>query len=115
MQLSELLNKLIAIDNDINTLNKTIKKKREEKAELSSVIIKYMKQKDMDKLNDKHNNCFYIKHNKTYSNISQSLLKNTLYEYCNEKKEADNILKRVLDNRKETIDDTLVIKAHKVK
>lgn len=115
MQLSDLLNKLITIDNDINTLNKTVKKKREEKAELSNVIMKYMKQKDMDKLNDKHNNCFCIKQNKTYGTISQTLLKNTLYECCSEKKEADNLLKHVLNNRKETIDDTLIIKPHKLK
>jgi len=76
-------------------------------------ILIYFKKKYINKLNDIYNNCFCIKQNKTYGTISQTLLKNTLYECCSEKKEADTLLKHVLNNRKKTIDDTLIIKPHK--
>ena len=114
MQLSELLNKYMSLETDINNMNKDLKKKREEKSELSNVIMKYMKQKNIDKLNDKYNNCFCIKENKTYSSISQTLLKDTLYSYFSEKKtEADSIIKCILNNRKQTIDNNLIIKPNK--
>ena len=77
MQLSDLLNDLMNINQEIDNLSDKIKIKREKKNQLSNAILKYMKQNNINKLNDKKNNTFIYKTTKTYSSISQKLLRDT--------------------------------------
>ena len=66
MQLSDLLNDLMNINQEIDNLSDKIKIKREKKNQLSNAILKYMKQNNINKLNDKKNNTFIYKTTKTY-------------------------------------------------
>ena len=111
MQLSQLLNDLVNINNDIDNLSEKLKNKREKKNQLSNAILKYMKQNNINKLNDKNNNSFISKSTKTYSTISQKLLRDTFETKFN-KSESDKLLKLILDSREEKEDFNLVIKSN---
>ena len=109
MQLSQLLNELVTINKDIDNLSDKLKSKREKKNQLSNAILKYMKQNNIDKLNDKNNNSFISKKTISYSSISQKLLKDTFENNFN-KAESDKLMKEILNSRKQTEDSSLIIK-----
>ena len=66
------------------------------------------------KLNDlKYNdNLFLSKNSKSYSSISQKLLKDSIYKYFNDKNKADDLIKYILKNRN-IIESTDLIKKNK--
>ena len=111
MKISELLNNYILLEENINNSNIKLKKLREKKTELSNTILRFMKEK---KLNDlKYNdNLFLSKNSKSYSSISQKLLKDSIYKYFNDKNKADDLIKYILKNRN-IIESTDLIKKNK--
>ena len=111
MQLSDLLNDLMNINKEIDSLSDKIKIKREKKNQLSNAILKYMKQNNINKLNDKNNNTFIYKTTKTYSSISQKLLRDTFENMFN-KSESDKLIKQILNSREEKEDNSLIIKSN---
>ena len=114
MQLSDLLKEFSDLDNDIKKMGEKMKVKRERKNQLSEAIIKYMKKNNINDLESKDKNSMYIlKPTKSYSSISQKLLKDVLYKVYNEKDQADSLIKKILNERKETNDYDLVIRLNK--
>lgn len=99
MKISDLLNDYLEINNDITNLNNKMKDLRTKKNKITDVIIKFMKKQNLNDLNYKEN-IFLCKNNKSYSTISQKLLKESLNKYFNDNKnEADRLLKFILNNR----------------
>ena len=113
MQLSELLNELKQIDDNIKSVNETLKLKRDRRKQLSDAIINYMKKNKLNNLENKNKSCsFVLKTTKSFTTISQKLIKDALYKKL-KKNEADDIISSILKERKESNEDNLVIKLNK--
>ena len=113
MQLSELLNELKEIDDNIKSINEKLKVKRDRRKQLSDAIISYMKKNSLSNLENKNKTCsFVLKTTKSFTTISQKLIKDALYKKL-KKNEADDIISSILKERKESNEDNLVIKLNK--
>ena len=113
MQLSELLNELKELDDSIKTLNEKVKVKRERRKQLSDAIINYMKKNSLNNLENKNKFfSFFLKTTKSFTTISQKLIKDALYKKL-KKNDADDIIGSILKERKESTEDNLVIKLNK--
>ena len=113
MQLSELLNELKDLDDNIKSINEKLKVKRDRRKQLSDAIINYMKKNSLNNLENKNKTCsFILKNSKTFTTISQKLIKDALYKKL-KKNEADDIINSILKERKETNEDNLLIKLNK--
>ena len=98
MKISEIINEYVNTNEKITTLGTKMKDLKEYNKKLSDGIINFMKKNQKSDLS--YNNSFFeIKNNKTQSVISQKLLKESLQTYFNDTKEADKILKHILNNR----------------
>ena len=112
MKISELLNTYTSIEEDINKSNINLKKLREKKTHLSNTILRFMKEKNLTDL--KYNDTLFLsKNNKSYSTISQKLLKDTIYNYFNDKNKADDLIKYILKNRTISESNELIKKIKK--
>ena len=113
MQLSELLNELKEIDDNIKSINEKLKVKRDRRKQLSDAIISYMKKNSLSNLENKNKTCsFVLKTTKSFTTISQKLIKDALYKKL-KKNEVDDIINSILKERKESNEDNLVIKLNK--
>ncbi len=113
MQLSELLNELKELDDNIKLYNEKLKVKRDRRKQLSDAIISYMKKNSLNNLENKNKTfSLVLKNTKSFTTISQKLIKDALYKKL-KKNEADDIISSILKERKETNEDSLVIKLNK--
>lgn len=113
MQLSELLNELKDLDDTIKSINEKLKVKRDRRKQLSDAIINYMKKNSLNNLENKNKTAsFILKNSKTFTTISQKLIKDALYKKL-KKNEADDIISSILNERKESNEDNLLIKLNK--
>tara|TARA_Y100000389_G_scaffold165568_1_gene169815 strand:+ start:114 stop:455 length:342 start_codon:yes stop_codon:yes gene_type:complete len=99
MKISELLNEYLSLENDLVSINNKAKKIREKKNQMSATILNFMKQKNLSDL--KYNNSLFLtKDNKSYSTISQKLLKESIFNYFKgDKDKTEELLKYILNNR----------------
>tara|TARA_Y100000768_G_scaffold387837_1_gene380536 strand:+ start:1614 stop:1952 length:339 start_codon:yes stop_codon:yes gene_type:complete len=100
MKISELLNEIVNIDHKISKVSQEKNLLTEKKKKLSNSVIRFMKDKNMDTLNHDSNN-FSLKQSKSYSSISQKLLKDSLSKYLNNEKTEKELLQLILNNRTE--------------
>tara|TARA_B100001564_G_scaffold297285_2_gene263016 strand:- start:965 stop:1309 length:345 start_codon:yes stop_codon:yes gene_type:complete len=98
MKISEIINEYVNTNEKMASLNNKMKDLREYNKKLSDGIIHFMKKNQKSDLSY-NNSHFEIKNNKSQSVISQKLLKESLQSYCNDAKEAEKILKHILNNR----------------
>lgn len=109
MKLSILLEEYILIKNNINELNSKLKEKKTLLNNNKDIIINYMNNKKINNLTHQ-NNKINIKHNKTYSSISQKYLKDILTKYFdNNEDKVNHLLDYILKNRQETISSDLLL------
>ena len=100
MKISELLNEIVNIDHKISKVSQEKNLLTEKKKKLSNSVIRFMKDKNMDTLNHDSNN-FSLKQSKSYSSISQKLLKDSLSKYLKKEKTEKELLQLILNNRTE--------------
>ena len=98
MKISEIINEYVNTNEKMASLNNKMKDLREYNKKLSDGIIHFMKKNQKSDLSY-NNSHFEIKNNKSQSVISQKLLKESLQSYFNDAKEAEKILKHILNNR----------------
>jgi hypothetical protein len=99
MKISELLNEYELLENNLSNINNKAKQLRQKKTQLSNTILNFMKQKNLTDL--KYNDSLFLsKDNKSYSTISQKLLKESIFNYFKgDKVKTEELLKYILNNR----------------
>ena len=113
----ELVNNIkewIKLDTEINKLNIEIKEKKNKKKKLSADLVGVMKKNDLDSFDINGGSILYKK-NVTKKPITAKTLMQVLQQFypTNAADKADELTKFILENREETIKETILRKMNK--
>ena len=113
----ELVNNIkewIKLDNEINKLNIEMKERKEKKKKLSADLVVVMKKNDLDCF-DINGGAILYKKNVTKKPITAKTLTQLLHQFypANAGDKADELTKFILENREETIKETILRKMNK--
>jgi|TARA_B100000242_G_C42930844_1_gene431730 hypothetical protein len=112
-QLVENIKKWVKIDNEIKELKRLQNERKEAQKELSENLMKTMKENDIDMFDLKQGSLHY-KQNKIKKPITKKMLQDVLLKYYNnDLAKATDINEFILNNREETVKETLVHKLNK--
>ena len=112
MKISEIINNYMSTRESIEEQSKKMKDLREREKKYSNAILTFMNT-NQKKSFVVGNNTFENKINKSYSSISQKLLKDSLYKYFEDEKKATDLFKFILNNRELTESNELKLKINK--
>ena len=97
-QLKMIVKEYLDIDNEILTLQKAIKERKDKKEKLSKMILGTMKNKDIQQMNVNNEKLVYsVTQYKTP--LTKPYLNNVLNNYFNNETKAQNVLDHILENR----------------
>tara|TARA_Y100001936_G_scaffold219598_1_gene233081 strand:+ start:272 stop:655 length:384 start_codon:yes stop_codon:yes gene_type:complete len=97
-QLKQIVKEYLDIDNEIATLQKALKERKDKKEKLSKMILGTMKNKDIQQMNVNNEKLVYsVTQYKTP--LTKPYLNNVLTTYFNNEDKAQNVLEHILDNR----------------
>ena len=97
-QLKQIVKEFLDIDNEIATLQKALKERKDKKEKLSKMILGTMKNKDIQQMNVNNEKLVYsVTQYKTP--LTKPYLNNVLTTYFNNEDKAQNVLEHILDNR----------------
>jgi hypothetical protein len=103
----------ITLDNEISTLQKEMKERKEKKKKLTENLVVTMKKNELDCF-DINGGALLYKKNKVKKAITGKTLMTTLQEYYkNNSTVAEEVTKFILDNREEQIKETIKRKIDK--
>jgi hypothetical protein len=103
----------ITLDNEISTLQKEMKERKEKKKKLTENLVVTMKKNELDCF-DINGGALLYKKNKVKKAITGKTLMSTLQEYYkNNPIVAEEVTKFILDNREEQIKETIKRKIDK--
>jgi hypothetical protein len=112
-QLVKTIKEWVKLDNDIRKLQKEIKQRKAEKTKTSTVLMETMKKNEID--------CFDINNGQicyTKKNVKKPITKKILFDilskyYKGDALKASDINNFILDNREETVKESIVLKVTK--
>lgn len=97
-QLKQIVKEYLDIDNEIVTLQKALKERKDKKEKLSKMILGTMKNKDIQQMNVNNEKLVYsVTQYKTP--LTKPYLNNVLTNYFNNEDKAQNVLEHILGNR----------------
>jgi hypothetical protein len=106
-QLIKHIKEWVKKDNEIRTLQNQVNIRKAEKKELSALLMKIMKENDVDCFNMNDGQITYSKKN-IKKPISKKLLLNLLSKYYNgDTTKATELNNYILENREETVKETI--------
>lgn len=105
-QLIASIKEWIDIDNNIRDVQKEMKEKRERKKELSKLLVDIMKDNEIDSFDIKGGSLIY-KETKVRAPITKKNLTLILNKYFENSNKADEISNFILENREETIRESI--------
>ena len=98
MQLKQIVKEYLDIDNEIATLQKAIRERKDKKEKLSKMILGTMKNKDIQQMNVNNEKLVYsVTQYKTP--LTKPYLNNVLNDYFHNEDKAQNVLSHILENR----------------
>ena len=97
-QLKQIVKEYLDVDNEIATLQKALKERKDKKEKLSKMILGTMKNKDIQQMNVNNEKLVYsVTQYKTP--LTKPYLNNVLNNYFNNEDKAQNVLDHILENR----------------
>lgn len=105
--LIENVKKWITLDNEIRTLQKEQKKRREQKKEISNNLIDFMKDNEIDCFAINDGNLSYVKQNVKKPLNKKNLLDIISKFYDGDVLKANNLNNYIMDNREEYTKETI--------
>ena len=112
-RLLETVKEWIIVDNEMKKLQKEMRNKREEKKELSNILVDVMRNNEIDEFDVNDGKLMY-KMNKRKTTISKKHIMETLKKYFKEDNEkAEELTSYILESRKETVSETIKRKIEK--
>ena len=114
-QLVQSIRNWVKLDNDIRKLQDEIKQRKKEKAVVSTSLIETMKKNDIDCFDINNGQLCYNKKN-VKKPITKKMLMSVLSKYYKgDILKASEVNDFILDNREETIQETIVLKTNNLK
>jgi len=112
-QLVKTIKDWVKLDNDIRKLQKEIKQRKAEKTKTSTVLMETMKKNEIDCFDINNGQICYTKKN-IKKPITKKVLLDTLAKYYKgDLLKASEINNFILDNREETVKESIVLKVTK--
>lgn len=100
-KLKNSVNEYLDLDNEIMTLQKAIKSRKEKKDKLSKIILNIMKNNEIDQMNMKNDKLIYsVSHCKTP--LNKNYLNTVLTNYFDNNDKAADVINHILTNRQKT-------------
>ena len=100
-KLKNAVNEYLDLDNEIMTLQKAIKSRKEKKDKLSKVILNVMKNNEIDQMNMKNDKLIYsVSQCKTP--LNKNYLNTVLTDYFDNNDKATDVINHILTNRQKT-------------
>lgn len=97
-KLKLMVNEYLDIDNQILTLQKAIKERRDKKEKISKVILDTMKHNEIEQMNINNEKLVYsVTQSKTP--LNKVYLNNVLSNYFNDSNKAGEVINHILNNR----------------
>jgi hypothetical protein len=97
-QMRLMVNEYLDIDNQILTLTKAIKERRNRKEKLSKVILETMKNNEIEQMNINNEKLVYsVTESKTP--LNKAYLNNVLFNYFNDSDKTSEVIDHILNNR----------------
>ena len=107
-QLLKTVKTWITLDDDIKTLSKEIKQKRDEKKVITNTLLSTMKDNEIDCFDLAGGNKLIYQKKKTKKILSKKHLLESLKKYLqNDDKKAEDISEYILSTREETINENI--------
>jgi hypothetical protein len=106
-QLKHTVREYVKIDNEMKALNNELKQRRKEKGDLSKKLVEVMRQNQLDIFDIKNGQIMYVKKSikKPVSQKHLLTILSTYYE--NDVSEAKRMHQYIMDNRIETVSETI--------
>ena len=97
-KLKGAVNDYLELDNQILTLQKAIKERKEKKDKLSKVILNVMKDNEIDQMNLKNDKLVYTV-SQCKSPLNKNYLNSVLSDYFNNNEKTVDVINHILNNR----------------
>ena len=97
-RLKQLVKDYLDIDDQISTLQKAIKERKEKKEKMSKVILEAMKDKEIAQMNLNETKLVYSV-TQTKNPLNKAYLNNVLTTFFNDEKQAEKTINYILENR----------------
>jgi hypothetical protein len=112
-QLVKTIRDWVKLDNDIRKLQKELAQRKDDKKKISSTLIEVMKKNEIDNFDINNGQLCYSK-----KNIKKPITKKVLLDvlskyYKGDTLKANDVKDFILDNREETVKETLTLKTIK--
>lgn len=98
-QLKNAVNEYLDLDNQISTLQKAIKERKDKKQKLSQLILSVMKENDIDQMNMNNNKLVYTV-SQCKTPLNKNYLNTVLSDYFKNNEKAMDVINHILNNRK---------------
>lgn len=100
-KLKSAVNEYLALDNEIATLQKAIKERKNKKDKLTKIILNVMKNNDIDQMNMNNDKLIYsVSQCKTP--LNKNYLNTVLTDYFDNTDKATDVINHILNNRQKT-------------
>ena len=106
-KLLEIVKEWIQLDNEMKDLALQTRKKRENKKELSNMLIDIMRNNEIDCFDIQDGQLMYCKRITKKSMTKKDILETVYGMFENEPEKASEIAQKLLDNRKEVVTETI--------
>ena len=97
-KLKQLVKDYLELDDQISTLQKAIKERKEKKEKMSKVILEAMKDKEIAQMNLNETKLVYSV-TQSKNPLNKAYLNNVLTTYFNDQKQAEQTINFILENR----------------
>jgi len=109
-QLIKAVREWVRIDNEIKELQAQVNKRKQEKKKISTILIDIMRDNEIDCFDIQNGQIMYCK-----KNVKKPITKKTLFNilskyYKGDETKAEMLQTFILDNREETIQETIIRK-----
>jgi hypothetical protein len=112
-QLIKTIKEWVKLDNDIRKLQKEMKLRKAEKTKTSAILMETMKKNEIDCFDINNGQICYTKKN-VKKPITKKMLIDILSKYCKgDTLKASEINNFILDNREETVKESITLKVVK--
>lgn len=103
----ETIKEWISVDNEIKTLQKQIREKRQDKKELSDMLVDIMKNNEIDEFDVNDGKIIYSKNKVKKSITKKHLLKAMSDIFKDNPEKAKEITSFILESREEKVNETI--------
>jgi hypothetical protein len=103
----ETIKEWIGVDNEIKTLQKQIREKRQDKKELSDMLVDIMKNNEIDEFDVNDGKIIYSKNKVKKSITKKHLLKAMSDIFKDNPEKAKEITSFILESREEKVNETI--------